>query len=308
MIRTLRATDLFRVLLDGKGVGVDWAQTREKLGEKSGSIPGLSTVARSLMLNRKGERYSVSTQGMRLRALASGMARSGPRAWEVQRLSLSTETLEDGVELLERLSVMAGQQGAERVFLRLATSSPVVNVARQAGFLPFSREALYGLNTPLSSMPTSTTFIRPSMSFDEYGVFRLYCACTPTKVKSAYGLTFDEWRDARESPGVNERQGMYESQGSPRGWVRVTFHKRVASHMEVMLHPDEKSEVWEGLVTWGLQQGSAGLPFIAPVNEYQQPLASILEDRGFAFIQEYHLMVKSIAVRVNQSALAPAGA
>ncbi|MBI2855865.1 MAG: hypothetical protein HYX93_03355 [Chloroflexi bacterium] len=308
MIRTLRATDLFRVLLDGKAIGPDWAQTWERLGTQPGSSLGPSAVARGLMLNRKGERYSVSTEGMHLRALASTKARSGPRAWEVQRLSLSTETSEDGVELLERLCMMAGQQGAERVFLRLSTSSPVVDVAKQAGFLLFTSEALYRLDIPPSGLSTSNRYIRPSMSFDEYGVFRLYCACAPAKVKAAYGLTFDEWRDARESPRVEERQGVYESQGCPRGWVRVTSHRRVASHMEVMLHPDEKSEVWEDLVAWGLQQGSPGSLFVAPVPEYQQPLASILEACGFAFVQECQLMVKSIAVRVNESALAPAGA
>ncbi|MBF8266685.1 MAG: hypothetical protein HW388_193 [Dehalococcoidia bacterium] len=309
MIRTLRATDLLRLLIVGNsGIGPDWAQTWEKVGARSGSALSPSTVARGLVLRRATERYSVWVEGARLRALASVRARSGPRAWEVRCLHLSLEAEEEGVDLLEGLCVAAGQQGGERVFLRLPTSSPVVKMVMRAGFLPYAQETLYRRENPPSTSSSPTELLRPYISSDEHDLFRLYNACVPANVKTAYALTFEEWRDAREPLGRWERQWVYEAQGHLRGWVRVASGKQPAYRIELMVHPGEEPRVWEQLVVWGLQQRRPQGPSLALVPSHQPILVSVLGEKGFAPAGEYRLMVKSIVVRVKESTLAPAGA
>ena len=308
MIRTLRTTDLLRVLVDSRRIGPDWAQTWEKVGSQPGSALSPTAVARGLLFGREMERCNVLAEGTRLWALASVRARSGPRAWEVHCLSLSPGAEEEGIELLERLCVVAGDEGGERVFLRLPASSPVVKVARQAGFLPCLGETLYRKEALSTAHSSATRFVRPLFSSDEYGVFRLYCECVPSKVKSAYAIPFDEWRDAVEPWGNGERQGVYEAQECVRGWVRVASGKRVANRVELMVNSEEESGAWEDMVAWGVQQGRPNAPFLALVPDYQSTLAWVLEKKGFIPTGEYQVLVKSIAVRVKDSALAPAGA
>ena len=308
MIRTLRTADLLRVLLDGRSMGPDWAQTWEKVGGKASNNLSTTAMARGLVLQRGRERCSVLTEGLRLRALASIRVRSGPRAWEVHCLNLSLEMGKEGTELLEKLCMLAGDKGGEKVFLRLPAQSHVFELARQAGFLPCAQETLYRREVSLSTVPLTAKFIRPFFAPDEYPVFRLYNECVPSKVKTVYALTFDEWNDALEPSGESVQQGIYEDKGCLRGWVRVGSSKRAANRVEIMVHPEEEAGAWEDLVSWGLQQGRPTAPFLVLVPDHQPTLGWVLERKGFIPTREYNLMVKSIAVRVKDSALAPAGA
>ncbi|MDP6102859.1 MAG: hypothetical protein QF579_06145 [Dehalococcoidia bacterium] len=307
-IRALRTTDLLRVLLDGRNMGPDLAQTWEKVGGKMNSTLSPTSMARGLVLQRERERCSVLTEGLHLRGLASVRARSGPRAWEVHCLNLSPEMEKEGTELLERLCMLTGDTGGERVFLRLPAESHGVRLAKQAGFLPCAQETLYRREVSLSPLPLTAKFIRPFFSPDEYPVFRLYNECVPSKVKTIYALTFDEWNDALEPSGEKVQQGIYEDKGCLRGWVRVGSSKREANRVEIMVHPEEEAGAWEDLVSWGLQQGRPTAPFLVLVPDHQPTLGWVLERKGFIPTGEYNLMVKSIAVRVKDSALAPAGA
>ena len=117
-IRTLRTTDLLRFLIDGRSLGPDLAQTWDKVGNNTGSVPGLTARASGLVLHQERERCSVLEEGLHLRALASVRARSGPKAWEVHCLNLSPEMEQEGTELLEKLCMLAGDKGGERIFLR----------------------------------------------------------------------------------------------------------------------------------------------------------------------------------------------
>jgi len=307
-IRTLRTTDLLRFLIDGRSLGPDLAQTWDKVGNNTGSVPGLTARASGLVLHQERERCSVLEEGLHLRALASVRARSGPKAWEVHCLNLSPEMEQEGTELLEKLCMLAGDEGGERIFLRLPNLSPVAKLARQAGFLFCTQETLYRRDTLLSPIPMTAKFIRPFLSTDEYPVFRLYNECVPSKVKSEYALTFDQWNDAMEPCGNGAQQGIYEAQNCIRGWVKVGYGKRSANRLEIMVHAEEESGVWGDLVSWGLQQGRPMTPFLALVPDYQPTLAWVLEKKGFIPIGEYHLMVKPITVRVKDSVFAPVGA
>ena len=308
MIRTLRSTDLFRAYVGAGGIGSDCAQTWDKLGAASSAGPSPASVARGLVLNGSSKRCSVATEGMSLLGLASVRPRSGPRAWEVDRLFVSPDVDGDGVALLERMCTVAGEQGAERVFLRLSGWSPALSLAAAAGFVSCANEILYRRDAPSTGASPTTRFIRPPLLSDEYAVFRLYCECATAKVKSSYAVTFDEWCDAMEPAGQEEQRGVYEAEAGLRGWVRVAYGSQTANRVEVMVNQEEETGTWEDLVTWGLQQGRPRTPYVALVPEHQTILARVLEKRGFIPTGGYHLMVKSTAARVKERALAPASA
>ena len=307
-IRALRTTDLLRFLIDGRSLGPDLAQTWDKVGNNTGSVPGPTYRAGGLVLHQRRERCSVLEEGLHLRALGSVRARSGPKAWEVHCLNLSPEIGHEGTELLERLCMLVGEEGGEKVFLRLPNLSPVVKLARQAGFLFCNQETLYRREASPSPTPITAKFIRPFLPLDEYPIFRLYNECVPSEVKAEYALTFDQWSDSMEACGNGAQQGIYEAQSCVRGWVRVGYGKRAANRLEIMVHPEEEPGVWDDLVSWGLQQGRPMTPFLSLVPDHQPTLAWVLEKRGFIPTGEYHLMVKPIAVRVKDSAFAPVGA
>ena len=309
MIHTLRSTDLLMALLGNSRIGADCAQTWDKVGVTSPSALSFASLAKGLALHGDSEWYSISTDGMQLQGLASVRPRSGPIAWEVDRFCLSPEVEREGVALLERLCAVAGEHGGQRVFLRLPALSPVVGLAKEAGFIHCTQETLYRLESLTSPLPDACELIRPLRRPDEFSVFRLYNQCVPARVRLVYALTFDEWSHALEPFGKRTRQGVYETGGSLRGWARVGSDKQNAVNtLEVMAHPGEEAGVWDDLVSWGLQQGRAMSPFLSLAPYYQPTQGLALERRGFTPVREYQLMVKPMAVRVKDSALAPARA
>ena len=161
MIHTLRSTDLLMALLGNSRIGADCAQTWDKVGVTSPSALSFASLAKGLALHGDSEWYSISTDGMQLQGLASVRPRSGPIAWEVDRFCLSPEVEREGVALLERLCAVAGEHGGQRVFLRLPALSPVVGLAKEAGFIHCTQETLYRLESLTSPLPDACELIRP---------------------------------------------------------------------------------------------------------------------------------------------------
>lgn len=307
-IRTFRATDLPRFLLDGSKLGPNWAQTWDNIGTYSNNSSNLSSGAIKLVFRRERMLSNVIIENGRLKAIASVRSRSGSKVWEVHFLNLSTELEEGGADLLERLCAVAGNQGSQKVIIRLPAMCDAVELAKRAGFLHCVQETLYIRKPSYGSDALTAKFIRPFLSSDEYPVFRLYNECVPSEVKSTYAMTFDEWSDSVESFGGMLQEGVYEDRGSVRGWVRVCYANRAPNLMEIMVHPEEETSVSEDLLSWGLKQGRSTAPFQCLIPDYRSNLALVLEKKGFIPTDEYCLMVKPIAIRVNDSSFAMVGA
>jgi len=308
VIRSIRPTDVLRVLLANRGIDLDWAQTWERIEGRGSSAFSAACLAKGFILQQERHKTSILAEGMRIRAIASVRQRSGPRAWEVHSLNLSSQIEEECIELLTALCITAASEGCQRVFLRLPAQSYVVNLARRAGFLSCTKETLYRLERPISPASLSSGRIRCYLPTDEYNIFHLYNYSVPYNVRMACAITFDEWIDAQEPLGENMQLGLYESYGSIRGWIRITSDRHSANRIEIVAHPDENSYTWDELLSWGLQQGKPTEPFMSLVPDYQPTLHRILERKGFIPTGEYQLMVRSATVMVEGSALAISGA
>ena len=274
-------------------------------------------------------------QGTRLTGLVSARTRSGPRAWEVDGLYLPAagspaiagkgtqgddggnhkldQVNADALALLEDLFQAVGERAAERIFLRLPTDSPTIELARRSGFIVVCNETLVEGPGPLhlngangvAPDDLTTGGLRPRLPSDSYGVFQLYCASVPSRVRQAMGLTFDQWQDGREAPArgvtpTRQQEWVAEESGRIVGWVRLAGRGKSVG-AEVMAHPDHPDLLFR-LVDFASCR-CPRLRWLAP--DYQSPVRDRLVGRGGRQVAEYTMMVKMVAVPALQYGMAP---
>ncbi len=283
-------------------------------------------------------------QGIRLAGLVSARARPGGRAWGIDGLYLPAECLPTGnghglpeehnrrhhdfsaagtgpLALLDELYLAVGHRSAERVFLRLAAGSPALPLARRSGFVPCGNETLLtgpgrhrasygnGPTHPPEAAPLEYSLpgagFRPRSASDDYGLFQLFCASTPVRVRQALGLTFDQWQDARDLDcrrGATWRRQEWVAEHSGRlvGWVQLTARGRTAE-AEVMAHPDYPELLFR-LVDFALARGPR-LRWLVP--DYREAVSDRLLRHGFRETAQYIMLVKLVAVPALRYGMAP---
>ena len=275
---------------------------------------------------RKGRCTLVWARGPRLVAVASARMRTGIRAWEIDKLYLpaNAEFRTDGsraearsgqdepwrgdrrnrepaaVEVLEALTLNAGSRGAERVFLRIPLGSTLADIAPRSGFFPYFQETLLqsrkgdrvrqGGNSP---------GLRPKLPHEDYHVFQLYSAATPSAVRFGTGMTLGQWTDSRERVGNRAQEEVYEVEGRIMAWLGSDLGGCIA-HMELMIDPDYQEMLGpmmdHALAGHGIQS------WLVP--EYQNTLRNSLIYRGFVEVAHYIVLIKTMAARVNRPSVA----
>lgn len=268
-------------------------------------------------------------QGTRLSGLVSSRTRSGPRAWEVDGLYLAavdsptmngnggSQKLDrvnaDALSLLEDLFQAVGERAGERIFLRLPADSPAQALVRRSGFIVACNETLVegpsftGRNGGDKETTDDSTAsgLRPRLPSDSYGLFQLYCASVPVRVRQAMGLTFDQWQEGRQASyrGVTptrQREWVADEAGRIVGWVRLAGRGNSVG-AEAMAHPDHPDLLFR-LVDFASRQYPR-LRWLVP--EYQAPVGDRLTGRGGRPVAEYTMLVKMVAVPALQYGMAP---
>ena len=308
MIRTIRPTDVLRLILDGGNLSPDCSHTWDKLGVYQNTVFRSTQNAGSIILQGQKEPCTVIVKGMHLGGLASVRLRSGPTTWEVHFLNVPDDSIADSVSLLEFVCKLAGDQGAHKIFLRVPVEDPVISTAKKSGFEDLCKEILYKKSgNNFAQNETNHIFEEISVTSDNM-LYRIYSECISSSVKSDYGLTFDEWKDSLEPAQGEVREAVYFNEGRIHGWVRVIAGRNGSNRMEILAHPTEELFIWEEAVNWGLKKGISPNPYLILVPEYQISLKLALEKFGFIPNETYQLMLASLAVRVEKSDLIPAKA
>lgn len=265
-------------------------------------------------LGQRRDRVTLARwEGSQFRSLVSAHARRGYRVWQVDRLYISDDppTSEAtgsraidtaALELLEQVIEAAGARRAERIFLRLPSESPLLTPARQAGFFPYFEELLLqGMGSRLGpDRATSPARLAQRLPQDDYPLFQLFSAATPQAVRSAMGLTFDQWRDAYELHSRGRREWVVSSNGRITGWLGLS-RGRQAKEAEVLVHPDS-SKLWRDLVELTLARGGRQR-WLVP--NYQTITADILLGHGFYETARFTVLIKTVAVPVMSLGMAP---
>ena len=302
MIRRLGPSDLLRQVLPGRLAGEPLASTHDALAQPPRRLTPAELVRWAVAPSKDTWALGVLGSG-RLAAAAVVRPRSGPRAWEVARLFASEEALDEVDALLEGCVAHVGSRGGERLFLRAPQDGDTQGPARRAGFVPAFTEEVFrreGATVPDNDGPSLG--LRPTLPADDYGLFRLYCAALPTEVRAAGGLTFEQWRDARERPAGTVREYVREEHGSLRGWLRLG-QASGALTVDAIPHPDDG---WAADRLIGdaalLARGHASATWIVP--SYAPALSAALPRRGWTASERYVMLVRPVALPVREPSLA----
>ena len=234
---------------------------------------------------------------MDLASLASARMRSGVRAWEVDRLHIKEPDSGQALDLLEQIVYSAGSRGAERVFLRVPCDSQILDVARRVGFFPYyeeihltGREWLPEADVSSDDRTDGFTVEEPSPP-DQYGLFQLYCAATPQRVREGTGVTVDQWRDSQEPARSGRKETVLKHNGKIVGWrMREPFGKTAAG--QIVGHPDHP-----GTAPYLVRDSCQTQNWLVP--SYRPNIVELLDRQGLHETARYTMLIKTVAVPVR---------
>ncbi len=317
MIQSLNISDALRCILLNGVNGSNVACPKEAMGRKA-SRENVNLCKRAL--TPSPDRITLGWwKGVNLGGLVSAHTRAGSRIWEVDRLYLhslgsdrgsdrdadtswSSPALElDSLELLESLVHQAGCKSAERIFLRIPSGSPVAPVAQRCGFFPSFEETLFeGKSIPAASLgDPPIPNLRTRLTQDDYPLFQLFNAATPPLVRTALGLTFDQWRDSQEGLQGNTRHWVVECDDRITAWLSLPGSHR-SGPAQMLVHPDHHG-LAPGLINLALNSAGAR-SWLLP--NYQDYLRHYLEHRGLQVVTNYTMLIKTVAVPVRSPGVA----
>jgi hypothetical protein len=309
MIRDLRPSDLTRQLLPGRLSGHDMVCSREKLIADPHRL-SLLDLARNCLGATPRRRALTLIEGMHLVAIAVLRSRQGARTWEFSHVYASVEALDECDALLEQCGAAVAADGAERLFLRVPDASPLEAVARRSGFYPSFTEWVYQPEQGLTQAQVQAMLrLRPRIEADLHPLFRLYNASVPSTVRSAYGLTLDQWRDAQEPALGPVDEYVWERDGALLGWLRLSRHggaKGIRVTIDAMLHPDASAAA-PLLCQEAVRLASGGHRPVWPgwvIADHQAALAGVLLEVGWRPQRSYSVLIKSVTRRVGEASMA----
>ncbi|MBE0415476.1 MAG: hypothetical protein IBX36_02920 [Dehalococcoidia bacterium] len=307
MIRSLYPTDLVSLLFFTRRALPNEAMARDRLGKRSLLFP--QAFLEHWLPLRCRRRTWVSLERGRVLGIVSAMSCSGSTVWQIDYLQVNDE--ECCLALLDRVSTAATKRGAKKLFLRLPSTSPLIDGARRAGFSCYAKNYLYryeGEGVCKAAEVPEPYLFRPRSRGDEYGLFDLYNAAVPIPVRTAEGMTLREWQETRGwGSGLEEhREFVLQRQDSLVGWLRV-HAARGTGCFEIMFHQlDEDSLEW--LVNYALMCLDGKSPICCVASAFQGQLLGLLERLDFEQVAEYSTLVKELALRVSEPFFAPARA
>ena len=301
MIRVLHLTDTPMLLLFLGSSPVNEARMRDRLTTREVELLAAAPLLRGCLISDDKQCSFVCVNRGFIQALVSLKRCHGPGAWMVERLLLSPGQESLCFDLLERLAFSGGKLKAERLFLRLDSSSPAVDMAKQAGFNHYLTEFLFCLKEGQGSEPTESQLVlRPKSTSDEYALFRLYSAAAPLQVRCAEGMTLQEWSQSRDRNATREL--VLEKGGEISAWLRIRMG-RTAGRFEIV--GELGAENLGELVNYSLAALKGRHPIYCLISEFQQQLRQILEEQGFYQVAAYSCLSKQLAVRVQEPQLVP---
>ena len=321
MMQGLRVSDALRCILLNTPKSPNLAEARtDSVNHTTVQNPGLQNLGlqnlrlwKQVLTQQENRITLVSWNGIRLAGLVSARTCNG-RVWELDHLYLPNSNggtppnIPEAatLDLLEGLVQLAGERRAERILLRLPSNSPAIGLAQRAGFFPYVEETLmHGTlaSTAEGDGPASellTELFRVKQAQDDYGLFQLFSASTPSSVRMIMGLTCDQWLDLQSLWPSNRQEWIAEHEGKIIGWLGLFNHHR---HLEgkVMVHPNHP-ELIESLTRLALSR-TGHQRWLAP--NYQETVCDQLNYGGLQEAARFTMLINTVAAPVMCAGMAP---
>jgi len=309
-VRTVLPTDLVALVAYDGRVYPNESVTRDRAGTTASPHP-LEAALEQWFSFATGRHTWISVKGATLRGLVSARRRGTRAAWEVDCL---IDAAEDDtnvlISLLNKVAADAGRTGAQKVFLRIAAESPVLQTACASGFSSYNRERLLVLHTDdrAPSSGPEPAGLRRWARGDAYRAYQLYNRWTPEPVRHIEAATFAEWQAAGErvSPPRGTHQRVVERDGRIAGWLRTAAVGDVG-RFDLMADPSDTG-LLDSLIDAALTRLRDQALLLTLVPSFAGGLRERLLDRGFEEREEYVVLARRTAQPVPARApeLAPA--
>jgi len=301
MIRSFHPNDLKALFSFLGKAPVNEARTRYNLNDEQEGCATVITLLKEYLFDRKKQHSSVYIDHGIIKGLISIRCRSGHSAWEINRLLMYQANEDVCINLLEHSAAIAGDIGAENLFLRLNSSNPLVDMSRHAGFRHYLTEYCYCLERIPEILPPKMPLTpRPKLSADEQELFWLYNAVVPPKVRSIEGITLQAWLQSRDRD--ISREMVFENAESILGWLTIKLKGKI-SQLNIMAA--EKADIIDTLVNYSLALLEGKRTVYWHVPEFQQCLRDIFEKQGFCYMAEYSCLAKQLTATVREQQLVP---
>ena len=313
MNQQFRVSDILRGLAMNTPIGPNFASPDGGRQAQTGLA-----LWKRMLWEQKHRLTIVDWNGLHLDGLVSARTATG-RVFQVDHLHLPHLQSSNGagpgisnskeglgsagpLRLLESLVKLAGSRGAERLFLRLPSGSPALRLAQQTGFFPHFQEIQWEGEAPepsLDSQRTSSLF-SVRQSEDEHRLFQLFSACTPAPVRTAVGVTLEQWQDWQSLWPRQRQEWTASAEGRIRGWVALSRNNN-AVEARLMAQPDWP-EMTNRLIM--LATESPG-PHRWLVPDYQAQVSERLQTMGWRETTRYNMLINRVAVPVESPGMAP---
>lgn len=260
-------------------------------------------VGAAISIRRKGSCSVTRSLGRYVPMIVIARPRSSRWCWDVTHLLSDSPDGASCADVLDVLLEEVSRRGGERIFVRLWVDDPLAEIAASRGFMKYGEETL--LAGPVGALDSGMPFgVGPMRGVDQHGLFRLYNASMPVRVRMALGMTFDQWRAAREGGGWRSREYVHRTDEAVRAWVHVTRRGRSAV-VTCMSHPGYDERVL-ALMRHGVSRAWGANVVLCLVRDSQVRLQSLMRGRGFREVGRYATMMRSITIPMKIAKSVPA--
>ncbi|HLF71019.1 MAG TPA: hypothetical protein VI759_02555 [Dehalococcoidia bacterium] len=297
--RQLLPTDVIALVSHDEYDNGAWP--RERFGADESSSAPLGLLLDQFVARRRSAWVCVQRQ--RLQGLVTVRRRGGREAWEVDYLVDATEGNEKLSHLLDAAIVAAGKRGAEKLFLRLESSSDMLPSVLESGFHAYQEEALLTNAGPIDAPRVE---LRPLAPSDSYLLYRLYSATTPESTRRSEAATFAEWHAAQERQWLKgASEFVYEKDGAVHAAVSIA---KGSYGVVIGLQADEAAlpDLPGIVVSAGYAVNAHGQPISILLPRAAEPVSHRLADAGFAEQREFVSLVRRTTRVQKLPKLAPA--
>lgn len=275
----------------------------------------LDFLGRSLAVEAPKQTW-VYADGSRILGVMAIRVRPGSAAWEVERfLGADCPDVDLAFEqLLGHLAGIGGEEGIQKIFLRLPAASNLLPAARRAGFFIYARERMFGADAGRVAPVVAPAPFRPRRHQDHLALFAHYTRVAPVRTRQAEAMTLQEWRwldgwQPRRHFRFNLTRGRHDYvlwEGEDvRAWMRVEGRSR---RLRVTLEPgDFGSSRADAVLAFAVGKMARSGPVYSWARDYESVWEATLDRHGFNYLDEYALLVKQLAVRVGEHCLVPVG-
>lgn len=273
-------------------------------------FPSLSGLVGEWLPNKQGRHTWVLSQHGLPVGIVSVHRRKGAGSWEVDRLQVARGKEPISIDLLDRMSLLLGTMAADRLFLRVAQDSPAEWTAREAGFAPLVREALYvrpgGL--PVGTGGNGAPPLRPAGAPDILRLFRLYTMGVPAPIRQAEGIGLRDWEASIDGNSGLPREHIWVmDQGDELLGAAIISKNGGRRRLLDFLARPMDSTTGMALVRGAIEQGGDRSSLLCLLPEYQWNLTRHLEDHGFKKLGMFHVYMKPVLARERRTGLLPVG-